>query len=728
MQSYFEPSLFINTSEFEKAAIFAHRFFLSTPFTCPNPNRPYERAICLLANDRIVDVSVKPGCINQDGSVNLQQVEALYKSKPLKVVYRPNHELLHSLRQAAMVPKIKEYYDRNTPGKYDFMQPKHLERLQLMMLFSVSGRKDETGFHDSPEAREKFYLKYRSDSAVAFLEYAKKYPGLYGPGEEEQLYHDALMVELMGAPTIPTREEIESGNYEIVKRIKEKNYDLPNRLENFPGVYLDFMNTAHSLDLLRVYPPDSSDAANNKKNIEKFIGETLRFHRKEGTLTEDNIRNCIKDTISMLQYSRKMLDESGEKTTTMVDLDNKKIDKILNDPFLTQEINVVLNDQKKIDDVKKSISQFLTNKILQSGDYDYSVKRFNYCHYKGNSNLDKDRDINREVTSSISMLNSIARPKFAAGEQITADFALPATSASTSKAPAIPTLSTSSIISSIGPPMGEEKIVNIITAAIKNLNIVHGGQWKTITNNTSVLIEVGISNYSKNQAITFKDLSNQQEYQIEVGQGGKLIILDKTNKFATVNDLLVIAHICNTLLKNIPDSFKMDSPKASPTVAAPAPTVAAPAPSKSAPSTTAVIATPKDNQPIDYDAYLNNITKLLNDPEFLKGKVVHTKTKFIGDLLLPNARPSIITKIAKVMAENQGVDSQQMFGMIQTRVFDILEKTMKGKDTHNGHPDTVTFMKAATNVEVFKKYYDNINPKNNSTPQASPPSKGFNPT
>lgn len=408
-------SLFINPVEFEKAALFAHQYFLSTPFTCPNPARPDERAICLLSNNKIVDVSTAYGCINPDGSVNVEQVNQVYDSAVQKVVYRPNHELLHSLRQAAMIGNIKEYYDRNASGKYTYMQPKHLERLQLMMLFSVAGRKDETGFHDSPEARVKYYLKYREDSAKAFLEYAKNYPGLYDlddPEEEEQLYHDALMVELMGAPTIPPHEEIEQGNYAIVKMIKERNFSLPSRIEKFPGVYLEFMNTAHSLDLLRVYPPDSHDAANNKKNIEKFIGETLRHLRKENGLNEVNIINCIRDTISILQYSRKMLDESGDKTTTLVELDSEKIEEILSDPVLEVFINDVIDNPTKLDEVKKEISQFLTENVLKFGSYNYSTKRFSYCHYKENSNLDEDRDFQEEVSSGISMLNAVQRPQF----------------------------------------------------------------------------------------------------------------------------------------------------------------------------------------------------------------------------------------------------------------------------------------------------------------------------
>jgi hypothetical protein len=148
------------------------------------------------------------------------------------------------------------------PGKCTDMQPKHLERLQLMMLFSVAGRHDETGFHDSQQAKEEYYLKYRAESAMAFLECAKQYPGLYdlnNPAEKMQLYHDALMVELMGNVNIPT--DIETGNYSIVRLIKNENLPLPDRNETFPSIYLNFMNTAHALDLLRVYPPDENNGA-----------------------------------------------------------------------------------------------------------------------------------------------------------------------------------------------------------------------------------------------------------------------------------------------------------------------------------------------------------------------------------------------------------------------------------------------------------------------------------
>ncbi|MGL5743217.1 MAG: SidE phosphodiesterase domain-containing protein [Legionella sp.] len=98
------------------------------------------------------------------------------------------------------------------------------------------------------------------------------------------------------------------------------------------------MNIAHSLDLLRVYPPSSTDAANSKKNLEKFLLETLRYQAQKGMLTESTIKKCIKDTISMLHYSRRMLDESGDKTMTRVELNDEKIRAIMDDPELTLRI------------------------------------------------------------------------------------------------------------------------------------------------------------------------------------------------------------------------------------------------------------------------------------------------------------------------------------------------------------------------------------------------------
>lgn len=109
-----------------QAALYVNRRFLSTPFTCPNPNRQGEMAICLLADQLIVDVSLVPGCINEDGRVNLIKVQEEYKSPAVKVVYRPNHDLLHSLRQAALTMKIKDYFDQNTTEKYAHMTPKHM--------------------------------------------------------------------------------------------------------------------------------------------------------------------------------------------------------------------------------------------------------------------------------------------------------------------------------------------------------------------------------------------------------------------------------------------------------------------------------------------------------------------------------------------------------------------------------------------------------------------------
>lgn len=107
-----------------------------------------------------------------------------------------------------------------------------------MMLFSVVGRQYETGFHDSQEARTNYYLEYRKASAVAFLEYAKQYYDLYGPEEQEQLHHDALMVELMWSPTIPAHEILEEGTYEIVERMKKILFPY---LAEFRMIFLVFI-------------------------------------------------------------------------------------------------------------------------------------------------------------------------------------------------------------------------------------------------------------------------------------------------------------------------------------------------------------------------------------------------------------------------------------------------------------------------------------------------------
>lgn len=404
----------INPIEFQKEALVAHSDIFSTPYIAPNAKRKnMYRAICLLADDHIVDVSGIPHCLNTDGSVNLMAVEKIYQSLVIKVLYRPNHDLLHAYRQAAMICQIKAYFDTTMPGNYDFLNLKNLERLQLMMLYAVAGRKDETGFSDGKEEK-KYYLEYRKDSAKLFFEAARRYPNLYidehGQLDEKQLYHDALMVELMGNDNIPNLD-----NIYFADEMKKRGVSLPDQHDKILNAHLNFLNIAHALDLLRVYAPNAAtDSKNSNKVIKKLFDETLEYLIANNFLSKNNILNAIKNIIALLQYSRKLLDISGDKQTTLVEMDDKKISQIFNDSVFIRYIQDILNNPQNINinDIKTKVVGFLTNKILKPGSNAYNLKRFDYCHYKNNSNQDKDRDLALDVLSSLQMVNSTPLSNF----------------------------------------------------------------------------------------------------------------------------------------------------------------------------------------------------------------------------------------------------------------------------------------------------------------------------
>lgn len=420
-------SLFLNEKSFLSAAEYAHRNFLATPFSGGSSlyQMHAERAICQLKDGRILDLSgsLAANYMNiNTGVVDVNKIKRDFNSDVVKIIHRPNHDLLHSLRQAAHISVIKQFLDRNASTQiYQKLEVKHLERLQLMMLFCVAGRKDETGFHDSQEAKEKFYLEYRKTSARAYFEYVEKHrPDLYAGEEKETLYHDAWMVELMGAPSIPPDEERDKSNYFMIEKMKKDNINFPSRLNPFPGVHLDIMNIAHSLDLLRVYPPFSHDAANSEKNISLLLSKSF-FYLKDkksdqgtSSLTVENMLSAIKDTIAILQFSRRLLDESGDKTKTKVEMNDQKTNTLLNSPELMELVKSIENskDSTKIREVNEKISKLVGRSIFQSGSYHYTNNRFKYCHYFNNSIQETDRDFAKDVVSSVAMLNSVRRPNF----------------------------------------------------------------------------------------------------------------------------------------------------------------------------------------------------------------------------------------------------------------------------------------------------------------------------
>ena len=198
------------------------------------------------------------------------------------IVYRPNHGLTHSVRAAFAVTAIHAYVKEHGAEGKDLTEA-DLETLQMMMLFSVVGRRDETGFNDMGFADKgtgrETYTSFRATSGREFLKYSQENrKDVYG-GDLEKLYRDAIVVELMGFSSIDEAMSQsvmpavfidyviakEASVGEVVDRekavtlITQRIYTLEQlyplgEIRNLADSKIEMMKYAHSLDLVRCYP------------------------------------------------------------------------------------------------------------------------------------------------------------------------------------------------------------------------------------------------------------------------------------------------------------------------------------------------------------------------------------------------------------------------------------------------------------------------------------------
>jgi hypothetical protein len=214
-------------------------------------------------------------------SLNEQDIEKVYGTIK-NIVYRPNHGLTHSVRVAYLVTAIHAFGQQHNVAAKNLTEPE-LNKLQIMMLFSVVGRQDETGFGDGSLAR-KTYQGFRATSGREYLKYCKDHiKDLYGT-DLGTLYRDAIVVELMGYPTFAGALQDRVTNPPqtfidyVIAMEKEKTpesalitpeaalilinqgkYSLnelfkAGEIRQLAESKLDMMNQAHQLDLIRCYP------------------------------------------------------------------------------------------------------------------------------------------------------------------------------------------------------------------------------------------------------------------------------------------------------------------------------------------------------------------------------------------------------------------------------------------------------------------------------------------
>lgn len=265
--------------------------------------------------------------------LNEERLETTFNSKITNIIYRPNHGLTHSGRVAYLIPAIYEFDTKYKSIKRSF-SALTLEKLQLMMLFSVVGRKDETGFNDGTQGSAT-YEKFRASSGREYITYCKYHESFYYQNNLEQLYQDAIIIELMGYSSledfinrrIKTSElfidyvmakELKQGQLitreDALTLISKKKYTLdnlysPEQTRNIFNTKLTLMNQAHGMDLSRCYPlfankEGGSNCLRTFNNIFSIAGLYSTFR------PDTNLTSVFK----LLRNSFDALEVTGQKT------------------------------------------------------------------------------------------------------------------------------------------------------------------------------------------------------------------------------------------------------------------------------------------------------------------------------------------------------------------------------------------------------------------------------
>lgn len=436
-----DDSLFADPLQFMKAAKYVHRHLLSTAFTNGNNIDRWSRmrSLALFDNGQIIDVppqfiygaeeaislcteekaptleeiSLKANLPKEMiGKINIDKLKSTYPNV-VKIVHRQNHGLPHSVRAAGYIPVLHEMYAANNKtGLHVQLNDKEIESLQLMMLFSVAGREDETGFHDKRRNDAFLYQSYRSVDAIEFIRYVNDnwhnhYCHIYN--SKEEAYQAAYVVELMGYHEIPDPNRIipppifsilaKGFSPENFNALKEHIKAYPcNRLNEytdeelksfFPdkpialtsersSCYLNYMNGAHGIDLMRCYKMGNALTTLEDNSGTMF---TMLFSSYAHVFNAINYRGQFGresiggKVIDLFLMSRSMLNTFGEPTTTYTEKDTIKLQELRGNAdaleiFLTTHLGKSYSDFKdsdkmtfKIDgqDVEQTFQEWLNS-------------------------------------------------------------------------------------------------------------------------------------------------------------------------------------------------------------------------------------------------------------------------------------------------------------------------------------------------------------------------------
>lgn len=406
-----DKSLFLVPEQFNKTAKYVNTQFLSQPFRGVNVGKrdTNQRAIVLLCDGTIVYITrenakkyidfgslphKKLKNVHTDLKIKIEQIEKDYNSPVLKIIHRPNHGLYHSIRASAVIPVIYQHNEKNLFKKDPQilkLTQKELANLQNMMLFSVIGREDETGFSDSSEESDWRYQMFRAQSGTEYLEYCLDHN--HYTSNEREAYLDALVVELMGYPRLPvidkenkTPDPFPKIADKIIKKYGSLYFTLEERVKC--EAKLKMMNSAHGLELIRCYAYQSNKNP-RAENLNHGIvtGEMIGSFNKDLYNPLENEYLPYHKAFDLLLFVARLQNKTGERKRTFVETKEDKIDqaieksKILEKKLYTEFFVDALNN---IDKLKE-----LYNKAIGDPVFHNHFKADNLVYFEDKKNLIK---------------------------------------------------------------------------------------------------------------------------------------------------------------------------------------------------------------------------------------------------------------------------------------------------------------------------------------------------
>lgn len=406
---YPKGGLMISSKGFMNAAKYIHARRLCKPYTHVGGDAFdfNQRFLILTDSNHIVSSESITDCFDPaTGQIDYSAFEAKCPGHKIKkVIHRPNHGLDHSVSVAKYMPLLKQFKQTHIDPssyqkkRYSLLNDHDIQRLQLMALFSVSGREDEIGFHGNQEV----YKTYRIRSATEYFDYFMTHDDEHSPyhlpDDTAKLIHDAIIVELMGNTNI---QEDLYDKLGILEHIKEKYSHVAEQwigddkkkryFKTGFNAHLNMLNLAHGLELLRVYDNRPTVDAENRtqSSLRPILGQLMNSCRAE--------EDTLVDAVKLMEYARDLIEQRGDRLTT--NLTNlATIPKVEIQEYLAATLTVKVN------------TQFI-RRLLNGPKVDYRPTFFEHCHYTSQKPDDANRNTDEEVESVVCDLDQVALPEF----------------------------------------------------------------------------------------------------------------------------------------------------------------------------------------------------------------------------------------------------------------------------------------------------------------------------